>query len=273
MPRAGLRGDRTAGAVSPLLLLVGGLLVSLVASALLVLQVRGRGEVEVTPPTAVATSTPQPTAAAPPVPPDDPPTLTTTSSATGTTSKAPPSTTAKPRPTTEEPPAAAAAPAEPDPAPAPAATPKGPASPSWISIAAGGVDGPIVPQGLAADGTINPGRGQIIWFTGYDRVAPGQVGTSVIAAHVTWAGAPDAFINLPAVGIGDVVTVGYSDGTSSSFTVVQTMAVDKDDLARSPTVWGAHPGVPRLAIITCDPALGYQADGHTAANFVVIAEA
>lgn len=99
------------------------------------------------------------------------------------------------------------------------------------------------------------------------------MGTSVVAAHVTWGGAPDAFVGLPGVGIGDVVTVGYNDGSARSFTVVQTMAVNKDDLARSPTVWGAHPGVPRLAIITCDPALGYRADGHTAANFVVIAEA
>ena len=33
-----------------------------------------------------------------------------------------------------------------------------------------------------------------------------------------------------------------------------------------------HPDRPRLAIITCDPVLGYQADGHTEANFVVIAE-
>jgi sortase (surface protein transpeptidase) len=145
-------------------------------------------------------------------------------------------------------------------------------APSWISIAAGGVDSAIVPQGLASDGTINPGRNEVIWFTGSNRVQPGQVGTAVIAAHVTWEGAPDAFVNLPSVGVGDVVTVGYTDGSSASFTVRETAAVDKEALARSLKVWGPHPGVPRLAIITCDPAFGYQADGHTEANFVVIAE-
>lgn len=142
-----------------------------------------------------------------------------------------------------------------------------------ISIAAGGVDGPLVPQGLSPDGTINPGRDEIIWFTGGDRVAPGQVGTAVIAAHVTWEGAPDAFVRLSEVGVGDVVTLGYEDGSSRSFTVTRTAAVDKEELARSLTVWGPHPRVPRLAIITCDPALGFGSDGHTEANYVVIAEA
>ena len=49
-------------------------------------------------------------------------------------------------------------------------------------------------------------------------------------------------------------------------------AVDKQELARSRAVWGEQPSTPRLAIITCDDAFGYLDDGHTAANFVVIAE-
>ena len=92
------------------------------------------------------------------------------------------------------------------------------------------------------------------------------------AAHVTWEGAPDAFARLPEVRVGEVVTVGYDDGSTRSFRVTETAAVAKEDLARSLTVWGPHPRTPRLAIITCDPALGFGADGHTEANFVVIAE-
>jgi sortase (surface protein transpeptidase) len=237
------------------LLVAVGLVVALVAVVALVLQMRGGPEV------AASTMTPPPTTSAP-----------TTSAApeadeTEATSEAPTSATSPSA--TPEPEATAAA--------TPSAVPTTPAAqqavaPSWISIAAGGVDSAIVPQGLAADGTINPGRNQVIWFTGSNRVQPGQVGTAVIAAHVTWEGAPDAFLNLPSVGVGDVVTVGYTDGSSASFTVRETAAVDKEALARSLKVWGPHPGVPRLAIITCDPAFGYQADGHTEANFVVIAE-
>lgn len=134
------------------------------------------------------------------------------------------------------------------------------------------MDSPIGPQGLAADGTINPGRNQVIWFDGYGRVAPGQQGTSVIAGHASWEGAPDAFSGLPGVSIGDLVEVGYGDGTSRPFTVTRTETVGKHDLARSTLVWGDHPGVARLAIITCDDDLGYLPDGHTAGNYVVIAE-
>lgn len=145
-------------------------------------------------------------------------------------------------------------------------------APAWISISAGGVDGPLVPQGLSPEGVIDPGREEIIWFTGGDRVVPGEVGTAVVAAHVTWEGAPDAFARLPEVGVGDVVTLGWDDGSEHTFTVTETAAVDKEQLARSLAVWGPHPDVPRLAIITCDPSLGYADDGHTEANYVVVAE-
>lgn len=246
-------GDRATGAVPPLLLVVGGLVLALVAVVALVLQLRG-GSPEVSAPTVppVTTSSPAPTT-------EDETTTSTTSTAR-TSSKEP-----SPSPTSV---AAAASTSTTTPEP----TQQAAVAPSWITIATGGVDGAIVPQGLAADGTINPGRNQIIWFTGSNRVEPGQVGTAVIAGHVTWEGAPDAFVNLPSVGVGDAVTVGYTDGTSRTFNVTETAAVDKDQLARSLTVWGPHPDRPRLAIITCDPALGYQADGHTAANYVVIAE-
>ena len=156
--------------------------------------------------------------------------------------------------------------------PAPSAATTGLAAPTSIRIEGGDVDGPLVPEGLSPDGTINPGRNQVVWFTGGDRVAPGETGTAVVAAHVTWEGAPDAFARLPEVEVGAVVTIGYDDGSSRSFTVTETAAVAKEDLARSLTVWGPHPRTPRLAIITCDPALGFGADGHTEANFVVIAE-
>lgn len=242
-------GDRTGtGAVPPSFLIAGGVLVALVAIVLLVLQLRG-GADEVTSPTPGPTVTSAPRTVTP--------TEASTTTAEPTTEEPTEETTSAAAVTTPEPTTEAA---------------QGQVAPSWITIAAGGVDGALTAQGLAADGTINPGRNQVIWFTGSNRVQPGQVGTAVIAAHVTWEGAPDAFINLPNVGVGDTVTVGYTDGTSRSFTVTETAAVDKEALARSLTVWGPHPDRPRLAIITCDPALGYQSDGHTEANFVVIAE-
>ncbi|SOC57492.1 class F sortase [Ornithinimicrobium cerasi] len=248
------RGDRTGtGAVPPLLLVAAGLVLAVVAGLALLLQLRG--DVDVAAPTTTS-----------------PAAMSVPAATTAPADQAAP-TTGEADPTTVEPTEAAPPPTTPVPTPSAQEQGQGQVAPSWITIAAGGVDGALQPQGLAADGTINPGRQEIIWFTGGDRVQPGQVGTSVIAAHVTWEGQADAFVNLPSVSAGDVVTVGYTDGSSSSFTVTSTAAVDKDQLARSLSVWGPHPDRPRLAIITCDPALGYQSDGHTEANFVVIAEA
>ncbi|MGD8200524.1 class F sortase [Ornithinimicrobium sp. W1679] len=286
MPSGRQRGDRAHGAVPPLVLVVGGLVVALVAAALLLSTLLRDGQ-----PTLASTSTPPATSTGPLTSEEqgapsatstgERPTGSTDQAATPadeaaagsvgvhgwTASAAGPGSTAAGAPTS-----GGGSPAAPGGGADAGAVDRPVDEPAWIRIASGGVDGAIVPQGLAPDGTINPGRNEIIWFTGNGRVRPGDVGTSVVAAHVTWEGAPDAFAQLPSVGAGDVVEVGYADGSTRSFTVTSTSAVDKDALARSLTVWGGHPDVPRLAIITCDPVLGYQADGHTEANFVVIAE-
>lgn len=244
------RGDRAGGAVPSTVLIVGGLLLALVASVFLFLQLRGDGRPEVSAP---PTSTSVPSA----------PVESTTTTATPTSER----TTRSARPTGSETSSAATT----HTTEADLGVPS--SEPAWIRIATGDVDGAIVPQGLAADGTINPGRNEIIWFTGYDRVSPGQVGTSVIAAHVTWEGAPDAFARLPEAKVGDTVEIGYRDGETRTFTIRQAFPIDKHELTRSLDVWGGHPDHPRLAIITCDTTMGYGADGHTEANYVLIAEA
>lgn len=242
------RGDRTpTGAVPSTVLIVAGLLIALLASIFLFFQLRDDSPSTAAPPT----TSPRATEDAAPATSDAP---QATTSAPGSDDH---SDDDSDEPTTDDP--------EPYAAPT--------SDPAWIRISTGGVDGEIIPQGLAADGTINPGRNEIIWFTGYDRVSPGQIGTSVIAAHVTWEGAPDAFVDLPEVGLGDTVEIGYADGETLTFTVNEAYPIDKDDLSRSVSVWGDHPDHPRLAIITCDETQGYEADGHTSANYVLIAEA
>lgn len=288
------RGDHANGAVPPLVLTLVGLLMTLVAGLGLVLQAGGSGDTGVSPrvtapavPTgATAHDVPlasmipagvEPTAA--PAPTTRPAgesgrgevtTASTAAAVAPSTTEAPaPSTTEAPAPSTTE----AAVPSTSSVSVPTGSHAQAAAVPSWISIASARVDGSLTPRGLAPNGTINPARNEIMYFTGSGRVAPGEVGTAVIAAHVTWEGRPDAFVDLHAVVPGDVVTVGYSDGTSRSFPVTSTAVVDKDQLSRSDIVWGAHPDRPRLAIITCDPTLGYQSDGHAEANFLVIAEA
>lgn len=141
-----------------------------------------------------------------------------------------------------------------------------------VAIPAAGIDHALVAQGLDSRGVINPARDEVIWFTGDDRVSPGQVGTSVIAGHVSYGDDPDAFAGLSSVQVGDSVQVGYADGKELRATIVSTQLVSKTDLQHSVDVWGDNQERRRIAIITCDDALGTRDDGHRVANFVAIAE-
>lgn len=153
-------------------------------------------------------------------------------------------------------------------------TAEGPDSPAWVSVPAAAVDQqPIDAQGLTAQGTVDPDQGEAIWYSGSGRAVPGQVGTAVIAAHMIYYDEPDVFHDLGEVTEGDIVTVGYVNGTTRDFVVTATQQVSKEGLQTAPAVWGDQHDVARLALITCDDSLGERADGHRRANFVAIAEA
>ncbi|WP_427815480.1 class F sortase [Janibacter sp. G1551] len=143
---------------------------------------------------------------------------------------------------------------------------------SFVEVPSVGIRITVAPGGLSADGTISPPAGTAIWFTGYQRVLPGLVGTSVVAAHVEANGAPDLFARLPELREGAEVRIGYADGDVLELRVVRTRLADKVQIQRDADVWGANGSVRRVALITCDDALGQRADGHNVANFVAIAE-
>ena len=150
----------------------------------------------------------------------------------------------------------------------------GPDAPAWVSVPSAGVaEEPIDAQGLTAQGTVDPDQGEAIWYSGSGRVVPGQVGTAVIAAHMIYYDEPDVFYDLGEVQEGDVVTVGYRNGTTRDFVVTDTQQISKEGLQTAPQVWGDQDDVARIALITCDDSLGERTDGHRKANFVAIAEA
>ena len=228
-----------------------GALVALVGAALVLFWVQQRGgdaasEVSGPSTTSPSTSTPSTsTTQTPTSSPTDTPTDTLTET---------PSLTAAPAPSTAEPPPAAAQ----------------PASGTSLRIPGIGLQARLHPEGLR-DGKINPPAGTVMWFTGYDRVAPGAVGTSVIAGHVVANGRSDVFASLSRVRVGDTVEIAAPDGPRT-FRVVRAGVVDKDALTTDQTVWGPNTSVRRLAIVTCDDAYGFRSDGHRVANYVVIAE-
>jgi LPXTG-site transpeptidase (sortase) family protein len=140
-----------------------------------------------------------------------------------------------------------------------------------LEIPSIGVEERMRPEGLVG-GKISPPAGDVIWFTGYGRVKPGQVGTSVIAGHIVANGRPDAFYNLDKLHRGSVVRLRDAAGTTITLKVVQTLTIDKRQLQTSQSVWGGNTTVRRIALVTCDDALGLRPDGHRVANFVAIAE-
>ncbi|MGB3764887.1 MAG: sortase [Ornithinimicrobium sp.] len=149
------------------------------------------------------------------------------------------------------------------------APPSAPAS--HLQVPSAGVDQAISAGGLSDQGTISPGQGQLMWFTGNDRVEPGHRGTAVVAAHVDYAGEPDVFADLEDASAGETITVGYSDGMELTFTITGAEVIDKAALQTDPRVWGRNSDRAELVLITCDDALGYRADGHRSANLVVFA--
>lgn len=188
-----------------------------------------------------------------------------TTSTSGPGSRLTPGTTSPATPTaggaglidaTAEPPPAASAPV---------------ATGPTLKIPGIGLEKRLHSEGLR-DGKINPPAGSVMWFTGYDRVRPGEVGTALIAGHVVAGGRADAFADLAEVRVGDRIEIVDTDGTTRTFAVVRAGVVDKDDLTTDQTVWGANRSVRRLAIVTCDDAYGFRSDGHRVANYVVVAE-
>ena len=143
---------------------------------------------------------------------------------------------------------------------------------AWIAVPAVDIRTALGPGGLSDEGTISPPAGQVMWFDGYGRVMPGLVGTSVVAGHVEADGRPDVFSRLPELRTGQRVRVGYRNGDVLDMKVVRTEVLDKGRLQHDPDVWGSNVSTRRVALITCDDALGFRSDGHRVANFVAIAE-
>ncbi|WP_435202449.1 class F sortase [Janibacter sp. GS2] len=140
-----------------------------------------------------------------------------------------------------------------------------------LRIPAVGLSTSIGPQGLR-DGKVDPAAGEVIWFTGYDRVRPGATGTTVIAGHVVNPRGPDEFAALEQLETGDGVVLDYPGGERLRFEITGTDIVDKEDLTTDADVWGHNSERRRVVLITCDDELGFREDGHRAANFVAVAE-
>jgi hypothetical protein len=157
-------------------------------------------------------------------------------------------------------------PATPPPADAASAT-----APVRVVVAAHGIDVPVDPVGVAADGQmeIPPLAERGGWYRfGAD---PGDAsGTTVVAAHVdsVASGGTGPFVRLGDVAAGDAVEVGLADGSTRAYVVESVTRFPKSQ-ARWPDVF-TRDGPPRLALVTCGGAFD-SASRHYTDNVLVIA--
>ncbi len=139
--------------------------------------------------------------------------------------------------------------------------------PLRLRIPAIGVDAPLVPLGLNADGTLQVPRYEDAgWYVGASRA--GDVGPAVIAAHVDSTTGPAVFYRLDELEAGQEVFVEYSDATVG-FVVRDRQLVSK---TRFPTDRVYRPtAFPELRLVTCAGAFN-NTTGSYSANLIVWAD-
>ena len=143
-----------------------------------------------------------------------------------------------------------------------------PSPPVGLRIDRIGVQTPLDPLDLDADGAVAAPADvdHAGWFVRGPQ--PGQPGPALIAGHVDSATGPAVFVRLAALTAGDRIAVDRADGTTATFVVD---AVGRYPKAAFPSaaVYGPVP-VPALRLVTCGGAFD-RASGHYLDNVVVFA--
>ena len=122
-------------------------------------------------------------------------------------------------------------------------------NPVHLSLERIGADqAPVLAVGVEDNGDMEiPGADGVGWYRFNPK--PGQEGSAVLAAHISYNGSPGVFRYLSDVVVGDVVYVGFDDGTERSFEIVELAQYDKQELPFDRIF--AKDGDPVLTLITC----------------------
>ncbi len=121
--------------------------------------------------------------------------------------------------------------------------------PVAVSIPSVGVDSsPIDGVGVEPNGELEvPEADRVGWYE-YGP-APGQAGSSVLAAHIAYNGENGAFRYLSDADVGDRVEVEFSDGSTQAYEIIEMAQYDKDELPFDRVF--ARDGEPVITLITC----------------------
>ena len=145
-------------------------------------------------------------------------------------------------------------------------------TPVRLDLGSGGLDLPIYGAGLDEDGEIDPPQGAVMWYAGHGRVAPGELGTSVVTGRVSYQGEPDTFSDLPSVREGDRVTMTLGNGDTVAADIVSTHVMSTEELQGSDVVWGDQQTERRMVLVTSDATTVPGHDGDSEGHVVAVAE-
>jgi sortase (surface protein transpeptidase) len=124
-------------------------------------------------------------------------------------------------------------------------------TPTRLHIEAIGVSADIQPHGVdrsTGQMDIPDNVSDVAWYK-YGP-SPGDPGSAVLAAHVDLQGqGPGVFFDLERLEPGDVITVGFDDGTDAQFDVWARTTYRKDQLPTE--VLFNRDGPPILSLVTC----------------------
>lgn len=140
--------------------------------------------------------------------------------------------------------------------------------PVALSIPDLGVTSDVVELGLEDDGSMEvpPGAYPAGWYDGSP--TPGEIGPSILVAHVDWAGDPGVFHRIRELAAGDEVVVTRQDASVATFAVERVEDHPKDHFPTA-AVYG-DVGHPALRLITCGGAFD-EDSGDYEDNVVVFA--
>ncbi|MEQ8718859.1 MAG: class F sortase [Acidimicrobiales bacterium] len=146
----------------------------------------------------------------------------------------------------------------------------GETGPVPVSISIGSIDvsgAPVRDVGVEADGQMEiPGAREVGWYR--FGAKPGEQGSSVLAAHIAFNGVDGIFRHLDRAEEGDLVTVGFDDGSEEVFVVRAIEEYFKEELPGD--IWDRD-GDSRLVLITCGGDFNEQLRSYDS-NVVLYAE-
>jgi LPXTG-site transpeptidase (sortase) family protein len=128
-------------------------------------------------------------------------------------------------------------------------------------------DAPIVGVGVVPEGDLEVPDGKTVGWYRFGS-APGEDGSTVLAAHVAFDGANGVFRYLTKLRAGDTIDVVDADGTDRSYSVSSVEQFPKTGLPAD-RVW-RRDGPSQLVLLTCGGSFN-SAIRHYEDNVVVFA--